>query len=107
MISRIWHGWTTPGNADTYERLLREEIFEGIAGRRIDGFRGIDLLRRELGEEVEFVTVMWFDSIADVRAFAGEEYQVAVVPPAARAVLSRFDERSAHYEVRERRGSDR
>ena len=107
MISRIWHGWTTPGNADTYERLLREEIFEGIAGRRIDGFRGIDLLRRERGEEVEFVTVMWFDSIADVRAFAGEEYQVAVVPPAARAVLSRFDERSAHYEVRERRGSDR
>ena len=67
MISRIWHGWTTPDNADTYERLLKEEIFEGIADRRIEGFQGIDLLRREVHEEVEFVTVMWFDSIAGVR----------------------------------------
>lgn len=107
MISRIWRGWTTRNNADTYERLLREEIFEGIAVRRIEGFRGIDLLRREHGEEVEFVTVMWFDSIDDVRAFAGEEYEVAVVPPAARAVLKRFDQRSAHYEVRERRAAER
>ncbi len=106
MISRIWHGWTTPDNADAYERLLQEEIFEGIAGRRIDGFQGIDLLRRERAEEVEFVTVMWFDSIDAVRAFAGSEYEVAVVPPAARALLSRFDERSAHYEVRERRVAD-
>jgi len=103
VVSRIWHGWTTPDNAEIYERLLREEIFEGIAERRIGGFRGIDLLRREHGDEVEFVTIMWFDSMADVRAFAGSDHEVAVVPAAARAVLSRFDERSAHYEVRERR----
>ncbi len=106
MISRIWHGWTTPDNADTYESLLREEIFAGIADRRIEGFRGIDLLRQEDGAEVEFVTIMWFDSIDDVRAFAGADHEVAVVPPAARAVLSRFDELSAHYEVRERRTVD-
>jgi heme-degrading monooxygenase HmoA len=103
LISRIWHGWTTPENADAYERLLEEEIFEGIADRRIGGFQGIDLLRRESGEEVEFVTIMWFDSMADVRTFAGSDHEVAVVPAAARAVLSRFDERSAHYDVRERR----
>ncbi|MFQ5349318.1 MAG: antibiotic biosynthesis monooxygenase [Thermoanaerobaculia bacterium] len=103
MISRIWHGWTTPDNADTYERLLKEEIFEGILERRINGFRGIDLLRCEHREEIEFVTVMWFDSMDDVRSFAGADYEVAVVPPAARAVLRRFDGRSAHYEVRERR----
>ncbi len=106
MISRIWHGWTTPDNADTYESLLKEEIFAGIADRRIEGFRGIDLLRRDDGAEVEFVTIMRFDSIDDVRTFAGSDYEVAVVPPAARAVLSRFDERSAHYEVRERRTVD-
>lgn len=103
MISRVWHGWTTPENADNYERLLRGEIFEGIAGRRIGGFRGIDLLRREHGEEVEFVTIMWFDSMDDVQTFAGSDHEVAVVPAAARAVLHRFDERSVHYEVRERR----
>jgi heme-degrading monooxygenase HmoA len=100
MISRIWHGWTTPGNADEYEALLKEEIFVGILNRRIGGFKGIQLLRREVGEEVEFVTIMEFDSLYAVREFAGEDYETAVVPEKARRVLSRFDERSQHYEIR-------
>jgi antibiotic biosynthesis monooxygenase (ABM) superfamily enzyme len=100
MISRIWHGWTTPANADTYEALLKTEIFVGIQERQIPGYRGIHLLRRDLGDEVEFVTIMWFDSLDAVRAFAGEDYERAVVPSRARAVLSRFDERSSHYEVK-------
>jgi heme-degrading monooxygenase HmoA len=100
MISRVWHGWTAPGNADAYEALLKQEIFVGIAEREIAGYRGIHLLRRDLGDEVEFVTVMWFDSLEAVRAFAGEEYEVAVVPPKAQALLSHFDARSQHYEVR-------
>lgn len=103
MIGRIWHGWTTPQNADTYEGLLKEEIFTGIENRQINGFQGIQLFRRELGSEVEFVTIMWFDSLDAVREFAGEDYEVAVVPPKARAVLARFDARSQHYEVREMR----
>lgn len=102
MISRIWHGYTTPENADTYESLLKEEIFIGIRDRNIPGFREIQLFRREQGNEVEFITVMWFDSLEAVRAFAGEDYELAVVPPKARAVLAHFDERSQHYEVRER-----
>jgi antibiotic biosynthesis monooxygenase (ABM) superfamily enzyme len=100
MISRVWHGWATPANADAYEALLKSEIFTGIKNRQIAGYRGIHLFRRNLGKEVEFVTVMWFDSIEAVRAFAGEDYEVAVVPPKARALLSRFDARSQHYEVR-------
>lgn len=100
MISRIWHGWTTPANADTYEALLKTEIFVGIQERQIPGYRGIHLLRRDLGDEAEFVTIMWFDSLDAVRAFAGEDYERAVVPSRARAVLSRFDERSSHYEVK-------
>ena len=103
MISRIWHGWTTPQNADIYEALLKEEIFAGIENRRIEGFREIQLLRREVGAEVEFVTIMWFDSLDSVRVFAGEDYEQAVVPPKARQVLSHFDARSQHYEVREDR----
>jgi heme-degrading monooxygenase HmoA len=100
MISRLWHGWTTPANADAYEALLREEIFPGINGRRIAGYRGIQLFRRDIGDEVEFITVMWFDSLDAIRAFAGDDYEVAVVPPRARALLARFDARSQHYEVR-------
>ena len=100
MICRLWHGWTTPANADAYEQLLREEVFVGIASRRIAGYRGIELLRRASDGEVEFTTLMWFDSLDDVRTFAGEEYEQAVVPPPARKILSRFDATSTHYEVR-------
>jgi heme-degrading monooxygenase HmoA len=102
MISRVWHGYASPENADAYESLLKEEIFVGIRGRRIPGFREIQLFRRDLGAEVEFVTVMWFDSLDAVRIFAGPDHEAAVVPPKARALLARFDARSVHYEVRER-----
>jgi hypothetical protein len=105
MICRIWHGWTTTSNADAYERLLRAEIFQRIAGRGIPGYRGIELLRRPSGHLVEFVTLMWFDTMEAVRSFAGTDYEMAVVPPEARALLERFDNRSAHYEVRQPRGA--
>ena len=104
MISRIWRGWTTRENADAYEALLKAEIFTGIVERGITGFQGIDLLRREVTDAVEFLTIMWFDSILAVRMFAGEDYERAVVPERARQLLLRFDERSTHYDVRERRG---
>jgi heme-degrading monooxygenase HmoA len=97
MISRVWHGWTSPANADAYEELLRSEILPGID--RIDGFLGAHVLRRELGHEVEFVTITQFQSLDAVRAFAGDDYEVAVVLPEARRLLVRFDERSAHYDT--------
>lgn len=100
MIARIWHGWTTPDNADAYQALLDEEIFTGIRNRRIAGFRDIQLLRRADEGEVEFVTVMYFDSLDAVREFAGNDYEACVVPESARRVLKRFDQRSQHYEVR-------
>jgi heme-degrading monooxygenase HmoA len=103
MISRIWRGWTTAPNADAYEGLLKAEIFTSIIDRGITGFQGIDLLRRQVEEGVEFVTIMWFDSLLAVQTFAGEDYEQAVIPPKARRLLIRYDERSAHYEVRERR----
>jgi heme-degrading monooxygenase HmoA len=99
MISRVWHGWTNRENADAYEALLRTEIFTGIAKRSIQGYRGIHLLRRDIEDGVEFVTIMWFDSLDAVRAFAGEDYEAAVVPPEARQLLSRYDARAAHYHV--------
>ena len=99
MITRIWHGWTTPQNSDKYEALLKEEIFVGIQNRHIDGFKGIQLLRRDLGREVEFVTIMSFESLDAVREFARVDYEAAVVPEKARRLLSSFDQRSQHYEI--------
>jgi hypothetical protein len=103
VISRIWHGWTTLANANRYQEFLRTEVFTWIAGRELTGFRGIDLLRRDLDEAVEFVTILWFDSLEGVREFAGEDYERAVVLPEAQALLARWDDRSSHYEVVERR----
>ncbi len=100
MISRIWHGYTTHENADAYEALLQEEIFVNIGKRQIQGYKGIQLFRRKLETEEEFITIMWFDSIESVKAFAGEDYEIAVVPPEARKLLKRFDYRSQHYEVK-------
>ena len=103
MICRVWKGWTTPENAAAYEAVVRGQVIPGIEARKIPGFRAIDLMRRNLDSEVEFQTLMWFDSIAAVKAFIGEDYEVSHVPDAARAVLARFDARAAHFEVLDRR----
>ena len=103
MICRLWRGWTTPDKAEAYERIVRGEVIPDIDAKRIPGFRHIDLMRRDLGSEVEFQTLMWFDDIAAIKALTGEDYSVSHVPPAARALLSRFDERAAHFEVLDRR----
>ena len=99
MISRIWHGYTTRGNADAYQELLESEIFVGIKNRNIQGYKGIQLLRREMESETEFITVMWFDSIDSVKVFAGQDFEKAVVPDKAQRVLSHFDKTSQHYDV--------
>lgn len=102
MIGRIWHGWTKSENAEKYEKLLKEEIFPGIAAKKVAGYRGIQLFRRPLDNEIEFITIMWFDSWDAVKQFAGEDYEKSYVPPKAREVLQKFDERSQHYEIKER-----
>ena len=101
MIARIWHGWTTKANAEAYETLLRDGIFVGIQNRQLKGFKGIQVLRREDLEEVEFIVITRFETLDAVRNFAGENYEDCVVPPEARAILSRFDLKARHYEVRE------
>jgi heme-degrading monooxygenase HmoA len=100
MITRIWRGWTTPENADAYQRVVSTQVLPEIAARDLEGYHGAYLLRRTLDSgEVEFCTILLFDSIDNVKAFIGEDYEVAHVPQEARAVLARFDERSAHYET--------
>ena len=103
MICRLWRGWTTSDNAAAYEHVVRGEVIPGIEARKIPGFRHIDLMRRDLGDEVEFRTLMWFDSLDAIKAFMGDDYAVSHVPAAAQAVLKRFDSHAAHFEVIDRR----
>jgi heme-degrading monooxygenase HmoA len=97
MIGRLWHGWTTHENADAYDELLQTKILPRI--HRVEGYKGAYLLRRDVEDGVEFVTLTFFESMDAVRAFAGEDHGVAVVPPEARKLLSRFDQTSKHYEI--------
>src|SRR5712692_5811754 len=99
MIARIWHGWTKRSDARTYEKMLHDEILPGIVGSKIAGCKGAELFIREAGEEVEFVTLLRFDSIDAVKAFAGESYETPVIHPEARRLLTQFDERSQHYKI--------
>ena len=97
MITRIWHGWTNVENADKYEALLKSEILPGI--HRVAGFKGATVLRRPAGEEIEFITLTYFETLEDVKVFAGEDYELAVVLPHAQKLLKHYDLRSVHYET--------
>jgi heme-degrading monooxygenase HmoA len=97
MIARVWHGFTKPENAESYESHLKPELLPGLSHTR--GFRGSYLLRRSVEDEIEFITIILWDSLEDVRAIAGQDYEKAVIPEDRLPFLSRHDARAAHYEV--------
>jgi antibiotic biosynthesis monooxygenase (ABM) superfamily enzyme len=98
MIARIWRGWTKTADAEAYEQLLRDEIFPRIAARKINGYRGAELFIREGGDEVEFVTLLRFDSMDAVTGFAGPDATKPVIYPKAEALITRM-EQAGHYRV--------
>jgi heme-degrading monooxygenase HmoA len=97
MIARVWSGYTTIANADAYESMLKPELLPGLSAKK--GFRGSYLLRRAHDAEVEFVTIILWDSLDDVRAVAGADYERAVVPEERRQYLARHDANARHYQV--------
>jgi antibiotic biosynthesis monooxygenase (ABM) superfamily enzyme len=98
MIARIWHGWTKPADAKAYEKMLRNEIFSSITARNISGYHGAELFIREDGNEVEFVTLLRFDSMEGVKEFAGADESRPVIYPRVEELLTRM-ERSRHYRI--------
>lgn len=102
-IKRIWHGWTTPKNANAYQELLHKEVFPGIEAKEIEGYQCVEVFRRDLNDEVEFVTIMTFDSLQDVIAFQGKDYEKCYVPDSAQKLLKRWDQLASHYDAVEKR----
>jgi antibiotic biosynthesis monooxygenase (ABM) superfamily enzyme len=100
VINRLWYGWTTTENADRFETLLRNNIIPEVEQRGLQGYKGAQLMRRDESHEVEFVTVLKFDTLADVEAFAGKKYQQAMVTDKVRELLLRYSTVSYHYEVK-------
>jgi heme-degrading monooxygenase HmoA len=103
MIARVWHGYTKPEHAAAYQAMLKPELLPGIGNAQ--GYRGSYLLRRHLGADVEFVTIMFWDSMDSIRAVAGPDYETAVIPEERRKYLAGFDATSAHYEIVATHGS--
>jgi antibiotic biosynthesis monooxygenase (ABM) superfamily enzyme len=97
VITRLWRGWTATEKADAYERFLLSELFPSM--RNIPGFRGAEVLRRPENDEVAFITLTRFDSLDDIREFAGDEYETPVLEPQALALLSHYDERALHFDT--------
>lgn len=106
-IKRIWHGWTAIENAEEYRNLLRDRVIPGIEAKNIPGYIGIEVLRRDHDDEVEFITIMSFQSLQNVIAFQGDDYARCYVPEEAQKVLKRWDQYSSHYEAIEKRTYDR
>ena len=102
-IKRLWHGWTTKKNADKYLHILNETVLPSIEAKNIPGYRNIEVLRIELEDEVEFVTIMTFESLQNVIDFQGENYKRSYVPEAAQRVLKHWDQQATHYELIETR----
>ncbi|MEN8228429.1 MAG: antibiotic biosynthesis monooxygenase [Bacteroidota bacterium] len=102
-IKRIWHGWTTHENANQYQELLHKVIFPGIEAKSISGFRSVELLRKELKDEVEFITIMTFDSLQNVIDFQGEAYEKSYIPEEAKKVLKRWNDEADHFQIIESR----
>lgn len=98
MVARVWHGYcSTREHADAYEAMLKPELLPGISTRK--GYRGSHLLRRDRGDEIEFITILFFDTLDDIKALTGPDYETAVIPEQRRQHLSRFDAKALHYEV--------
>jgi heme-degrading monooxygenase HmoA len=97
MVARVWHGYTKPEHADSYEAMLKPELLPGLS--KVKGFKGSYLLRKNAGSEVEFITIILWESIDSIRAVAGADYETAVIPEERRKFLARYDAKASHYEV--------
>jgi antibiotic biosynthesis monooxygenase (ABM) superfamily enzyme len=98
MIARIWRGWTKVADAKIYENMLRDEVFPSIAARNIKDYRGAKLFIREYDGEMEFVTLLRFDSMDAVKEFAGSDETKPVIFPGVEKLLIRM-EPARHYGV--------
>lgn len=100
-VARIWRGWTSIENADAYQAVAENEVFPAIIERGIPGLVSAQVMRSDdaVDGEVEFTTIIWFDTLDSVKGFMGENYRQAHIPDNARAVLKRFESEAKHLHL--------
>ena len=97
MIARIWRGVVRLEDADEYAGYIADTGFAEYG--KTAGNRGAWMLRRDEGERTEFLTFTLWDSVEAVKAFAGEDYEAAVLYPEDERYLIEHDPKVKHYEV--------
>jgi heme-degrading monooxygenase HmoA len=97
MIARVWRGSTRAADADRYVSHLRRNVLRELTA--IDGFRGVQVLRRPGEDRIDFVVTTTWESVEAIAKFAGADPEVAVVAPEAQAILTSYDRRAVHYEI--------
>jgi heme-degrading monooxygenase HmoA len=100
VIARAWRAWALPAAADAYERHFGDVVLPALEA--VPGFAGAVLLRQDATAESALVALTFFDSMASVEGFAGSDPERAVVHEEARQLLTRWDDRAAHYQVARR-----
>jgi antibiotic biosynthesis monooxygenase (ABM) superfamily enzyme len=97
MTSRHWKGIAKPGRAGDYIRHLRTDTFPHLA--TLPGFLGGSILQRAVANGTEFQIVTRWTSLDAIKAFAGEDVQVAVVPPVVQELLVSYEPDVVHYDI--------
>jgi quinol monooxygenase YgiN len=98
VISRLWRARCAPEHAEAYETLLLTKILPELD--KANGCLGAYVMRRQAGDEIEFAVLHLFESLTAIKAFAGDTYEVAVVPTEARTLLASFEPVAQHFDVR-------
>jgi heme-degrading monooxygenase HmoA len=97
MIARVWRGLALREKVSDYLAHLQKTVFPELY--QIDGYRGAYVLRRDLADSVEITVQTLWESMDDIRKFAGQDITAAVVAPAARPLFRSFDPTVTHYDV--------
>jgi heme-degrading monooxygenase HmoA len=99
MFIREWRGRAKQTSAAKYPEYFRNVVMQEL--RRVPGFQGGYLSRREVGDQVEFLVLTRWKSMDAIREFAGSVAEHAVIDPGAMATLDTYDDTVRHYEILE------
>ncbi len=97
MIARIWHGITKAEDCEEYTLFMKSEAIPDY--KKTEGFIKLSFLKRIEGDVAHFNLITYWENLAVIKNFAGEDYEIAKYYPKDKEFLLEFEEKVIHYEV--------
>jgi heme-degrading monooxygenase HmoA len=97
MFARLWCGRAAAINAPDYAVHVSDTVFPPL--RKMRGYRGAQLMRRNVDDRIEFLAMTFWENLDDIRQFAGADIEVAKIEPRAEELLSDYDPFARHFEL--------